>query len=97
MATITIDNAVVFRIIPSYGFEVTEEQKLRSGEMAKFYYTVWSKETVSVGDVLVVEGNLSVKVDEYTNKLGEAKVKANVNVNDAMIMSATPDLNDAPF
>jgi len=40
---------------------------------------------------------LSVKVDEYTNKLGEAKVKASVNVNNAMIISATTDLNDAPF
>ena len=42
MATITIENAAVARIIEGYGFAAVEEKTIRSGETIKIYYTVWT-------------------------------------------------------
>ena len=46
MATVTIENAEVFRIIEGYGFKAVEKFRLKSGDEGKRYYTVWTKETV---------------------------------------------------
>jgi hypothetical protein len=46
MATITIENAAVARIIEGYGFAAVEEKRILSGETIKMYYTVWTKEPV---------------------------------------------------
>ena len=102
MATITLENAKVARLIPGYGFKAVEEFKLRSGETGTRWFTVWTKEEVTEGDVLTIEGNLSVKLDEYTDKAGDAKQSIAININEAMIMSAdpqhaVPDVSDAPF
>lgn len=96
MATITIENAKVARLIPGYGFKAVEEFKLRSGETGTRWYTVWCKDDVAEGDILTIEGNLSVKLDEYTSKEGEAKQSIAVNVNDALCMKADAG-DDAPF
>ena len=96
MATITLENVTVARLIPGYGFKVTESFKLRSGEIGTKWYTVWSKEEYKEGDVLTIEGNLSVKLDEYQNKEGENKQSIAVNINDAMCMKANVEA-DAPF
>lgn len=93
MATVTIENAEVVRLIPNYGFEVCETFQLRNGDEAKRYFTVWTKETAKEGDRLSVQGELGVKLDEYTNKEGEKKQKISVNINDALIMQ----MEDAPF
>jgi|TARA_R110000772_G_scaffold261079_1_gene379365 hypothetical protein len=94
MATVTIENAVVARIIEGYGFKATEEFKLKSGETAKRWYTVWTKEQVSEGDVLVIEGELGVKLEEYTSKDNQPKTSVGVHVNNALIMKSEVD---APF
>ena len=92
MATVTIENAEVFRLIEGYGFKAVEKFRLKSGEEAKRYYTVWTKETVKEGDTVTIEGDLSVKVEEYTGKHNQPKTTAAVHVNNALIMTA-----DAPF
>jgi hypothetical protein len=91
MATIRIDNAKVFKLIPGYGFKAVEEFQLKSGETAKRYFTVWTKETAAEGDIVSIEGDLSVKIEEYTGKDNKPKTSAAVHVNNA-ILSA-----DAPF
>jgi hypothetical protein len=58
MATVTIENAEVFKIIDGYGFKAVEKFRLRSGEEGKRYYTVWTKEAVKQGDILTIEGEL---------------------------------------
>ena len=92
MATVTIENAEVFKIITGYGFKAVEKFKLKSGDEGKRYYTVWTKESVSEGDIVTIEGDLSVKIEEYTGKDNQPKTSAAVHVNNALIMTA-----DAPF
>ena len=96
MATVTIENATVARIIEGYGFKATEEFTLKSGETAKRWYTVWTKEQVKEGDKLTIEGNLSVKLEEYTGKDNQPKTSVGVHVNNALVM-ASDTFEDAPF
>ena len=91
MAKIQIETAEVFKIIEGYGFRAVEKFKLRNGEDAKRYYTVWTDQKVQEGDVVSVEGDLSVKVEEYTGKDNQPKTSAAVHVNNARITA------DAPF
>ena len=91
MAKIEIENAEVFKIIEGYGFRAVEKFKLRNGEDAKRYYTVWTDQKVTEGDSVSIEGDLSVKVEEYTDKNNQPKTSAAVHVNNARITA------DAPF
>ncbi len=92
MATITVENGKVSRLIAGYGFELTET-RLVKGEEYKSYYTVWNKEAkVQVGDIVTVEGDYSAKVDSYTDKTNTPRTKVSVSVNNAEVMLA-----DAPF
>jgi len=91
MAKIEIENAEVFKIIEGYGFRAVEKFKLRNGEEAKRYYTVWTDQKVAEGDQVSISGDLSVKVEEYTDKNNQPKTSAAVHVNNARITA------DAPF
>jgi hypothetical protein len=92
MASITIENGKVSRIIEGYGFELTEIRMVK-GEEYKSYFTVWNKEAkVSIGDIVTVEGDYSAKVDSYTDKTNTPRTKVSVSVNNAEVMLA-----DAPF
>jgi len=93
MAKVIIEAAKVERLIPGYGFAATESYTTKDGEVRKTWFTVWTKNTVSVGDIMSVEGELSVKVSEYTDKEGQSKTKAEANINNAKLMQS----NDAPF
>lgn len=92
MATVTIENAEVFRLIPGFGFKLVEVKKLRNGDTAKNYYTIWTKEQVKEGDIVTVEGELSVKLEEFTGKDGKPRNAAAVHVNNALVMIATEEL-----
>ena len=91
MAKTQIETAEVFKIIEGYGFRAVENFKLRNGEDAKRYYTIWTDQKVQEGDVVSIEGDLSVKVEEYTGKDNQPKTSAAVHVNNARITA------DAPF
>tara|TARA_R110002110_G_scaffold388560_1_gene600710 strand:- start:461 stop:754 length:294 start_codon:yes stop_codon:yes gene_type:complete len=97
MATVTIENAAVARIIEGYGFAAVEEKRIFSGETIKLYYTVWTKDQVSVGEVYTIEGDLQVKLDEYTGKDNQLKISAATHVNNAMLLKIGADESDAPF
>ena len=94
MATIEIQNAKVERLIPGYGFKATETTLVK-GEERKTWYTVWTKESVTEGQVLDISGDLSVKLEEFTGRDGEPKKVASIHVNNALIM--TSNESEAPF
>lgn len=94
MATVTIENATVARIIEGYGFAATEEKTIRNGETIKLYYTVWTKEPVQVGEIYTIEGDLQVKLEEYTGKDNQPKISAATHVNNALMLKNEVD---APF
>lgn len=93
MATVNIENAVVERIIVGYGFKASETTRVK-GEERKTWYTVWTKEAVKEGDVLTIEGELSVKLESFTGRDNQPKQTAAIHVNNALIMTSEVD---APF
>lgn len=93
MATINIENAIVERLIPGYGFRASET-KLVKGEEKKTYFTCWTKEAVKEGEVLTIEGELSVKLEEFTGRDNQPRKSAAIHVNNAMILRE--DI-EAPF
>ena len=93
MARVKIESARVIRIMEGYGFKAEEVIQLRNGSEAKRYYTVWTKTKVQENDFVSVDGDLSVKVEEYTGKDNVPKVSAGVHINDALVHAAI----DAPF
>lgn len=93
MATVTIENARVERIISGYGFKASESTLVK-GEEKKTWFTVWTKETVTEGQIVTLEGDLSVKLEEFTGRDGSPKQTAAIHVNNALLM--TQD-TEAPF
>lgn len=91
MATVNIENAKVEKIITGYGFRASQTTLVK-GEERKTYYTCWSKEQVSEGDIVTVEGDLSVKIEEFTGKDNQPKKVAAIHVNNALVMK-----EDLPF
>ena len=83
---------VVSRIIEGYGFEGYETRKTRDGEEYKAYVTVWTKDSVTLGDSVEVTGDLTAKLDEYTTKEGKSASKVSLDVNNPTIKK-----NDLPF
>jgi hypothetical protein len=92
MATVTIEAAKVERLIDGYGFKASETT-LFKGEERKTWFTVWTKEPVQVGDVLRVEGDLSVKLESFTGRDNQPKQTAGIHINNALTMQA----DDTPF
>lgn len=94
MATIEITNARVERIIEGYGFKATETTLVK-GEERKTWYTVWTKDKVSEGDILTISGDLSVKLEEFTGRDNQPKKVAGIHINNALTM--TSNEAEAPF
>jgi hypothetical protein len=95
MATVTIENARVERIIAGYGFKATETSVVK-GEERKTWFTVWTKETANEGDILTIEGELSVKLESFTGRDNQPRQTAAIHVNNALIMPSDTS-EDAPF
>jgi hypothetical protein len=93
MATVTIENARVERIIVGYGFKASEVTRVK-GEERKTWFTVWTKETANEGDIVTIEGELSVKLETFTGRDNQPKQTAAIHVNNALLMTAEVD---APF
>lgn len=91
MATVNIENAKVEKIIIGYGFRASQTTLVK-GEEKKTYYTIWTKEPVKEGDILTIEGDLAVKLEEFTGRDNQPKKVAAIHVNNAMILK-----EDLPF
>lgn len=91
MATINVENAKVERIIAGYGFKATETTLVK-GEERKTWLTVWTKEPVKEGDIVTIEGELSVKLEEFTGRDNKPRQTAAIHINNAMLMTAEVDL-----
>lgn len=86
MAKIFIENAEVTRVQRGgKGFNAQTSYKLRNGETAVQKYTIWSDDQVHVGDVLNVTGNVTVKLEEFTNDKGDLIRYAAIHVNQPVL------------
>jgi len=94
MAKIQIQGATVDRIISGLGMAVSTSFTRKDGKPGKEKFTVWTDPTgYSVGDVINVTGNLSVKVEEFEGDTGTVRY-AQVSVNNPKIEKSK---EDAPF
>lgn len=93
MATITIENATVENLLGQKGYTVSTVVRDASGSEKKLYYKIWSSTPQLQGARLgKIVGDLSVRLEEYTDKNGQQKQVAAIHVNNPQFDSA-----DAPF
>ena len=89
MAQVKISNATVVYVNPK-GFTAKAQVKVL-GELRDEYYKVWTEEKYEKGDVVEVVGDLSVRIEEYTDKrTGQPKQGAAIHVNNPIIKTDNP-------
>jgi len=89
MAQIKISNATV-AYVNSKGFTAKAQVEVM-GDTRDEYYKVWTDQKVSEGDSVDIVGDISARVEEYTDKkTGELKRVAALHVNNPVIKSDTP-------
>ena len=91
MAKVKVEGAKVTRIIEGHGFVATTQSKTRAGKDITEYWTVWADSDVTVGEVLDITGDISVRLEEYTDKnTGQSKQGAGAHINNVMLKRDTP-------
>lgn len=77
MAIVKIKEATVDRLITDKGFAASTSYTDRNGELKKEKYTVWGENSgLQVGDLLNIEGILSVRVEEFEGDNGTVRYAA---------------------
>lgn len=69
MARVTITNGEVIKHLSDKGFILEVKYRTRKGEEVSEKWTVWGKQP-EIGTVLEVEGDLSVKLEEFDGDNG---------------------------
>lgn len=72
MARVTISNGEVTKHLADKGFILEVKYRTRDGEDKSEKWTVWGKQP-ALGTVLEVEGDLSVKLEEFTGDAGPVR------------------------
>jgi len=84
MARIQIKDARVVRTIRDRGFEVAESYQTKNGETVETKYTVWTKSPQDIpgeGATVNVTGNVSTRLEEFTNNENELIRFARMHIN----------------
>ena len=103
MATISINEATVSKLVGENGAFQIEEIETVNGNQWTRRYTVWSKAVApEVGTLVTVTGQLSTKAREYTASNGDAKVAVDVNINEPLWKqidneTVTVEIIETPF
>jgi len=93
LSKITIENATVENLLGQKGYTVSVSTKDASGSEKKTYYKIWSSQPQLQGAKLdKIIGDLSVRLEEYTDKNGQPKQVAAIHVNNPQFENA-----DTPF
>jgi hypothetical protein len=93
LAKVIIENATVENLLGQKGYTVSVSTKDASGSERKLYYKIWSSQVPLQGaKIAKITGDLSVRLEEYTDKNGQPKQVAAVHVNNPQLEEA-----NAPF
>lgn len=77
MAIVKINEATVDRLITDKGFAASTSYTDRNGEQRKEKFTIWGENSgLQVGDLLNIEGILSVRVEEFEGDNGTVRYAA---------------------
>jgi len=89
MAQMKISNATV-AYVNAKGFTAKAQVEVM-GNTRDEYYKVWTDQKVAEGDTVDIVGDISARVEEYTDKkTGDLKRVAALHVNNPVIKSDTP-------
>lgn len=101
MTEVFVEDAEVVRTHRNGGgFSAHKNKQLRNGETKVEKFTVWTTEPVAVGALVSFRGELSVKVEEFTNDEGLLVRYAAIHVNDPVLSgegSSQLSESSAPF
>jgi len=85
MAKVIIESAEVTRNLAGKGFWAEVAKQTRNGDILPEKWTVWTNEQVAVGDVVRIEGELTIKQEKWTKDTGEEVPYARGHVNNPQI------------
>lgn len=85
MAKVIIEHAEVTRVFDSKGFWAETKFTTRAGDEITEKWTVWTKDTPKQGDVVTIDGMLSIKMERFENDQGEDIRYARGHVNNPSI------------
>lgn len=89
MARIIVEKAEVTKVMRSgKGFWAQTQYRTRNGETITDTWVVWSNDTISVGDVIDVEGLFSMKKETFTNDEGNEVKYTALHINNPTITKA---------
>lgn len=89
-------------------FTVSEDYARQDGSKSKQYYKIWSREAVSKGDIMHIEGLQSVKPAtdyqtgeerKWTDRNGKQHTSFEIHINNPIInkLGRTPSKEATPF
>lgn len=99
MSLVRIDGYVDSKL-GSSGYAIKETIKTDAGQMWEVRWAVWTKQELNIGDMVQVDGDLGVKIREYTNAAGNPAQTVDRNINNATIktLKTTTSSNESePF
>jgi hypothetical protein len=67
------------------GYAIKETIKTDAGQMWEVRWAVWTKQELALGDMVQVDGDLGVKIREYTNAAGNPAHTVDRNINNPTI------------
>lgn len=85
MAKVTIEAAEVTKDLAGKGFWAEVGRQTRNGDIITEKWTVWSNEPVSIGDVVKVEGDLTIKTETWNKDDGEVVHYSRGHVNNPVV------------
>ena len=85
MARVKIEHALVTRVFDSKGFWCETKFKTRNGDEVTEKWTVWTKDPPAEGDIVTLDGLLSIKMERFENDQGEEIKYARGHVNQPQI------------
>lgn len=85
MARVTVENAEVVKHLGAKGYVIQVEYMTRNNEQRKESWTVWGDQP-NLGDIVTVTGNITIKLDEWTNSEGQTRQTARGHINNPNVV-----------
>lgn len=85
MAKVTVENAEVVKHLGTKGYVIQVEYTTRNNEQRKDSWTVWGDQP-DLGAVVTVTGNITIKLDEWTNAEGQTRQTARGHINNPNVV-----------
>jgi hypothetical protein len=76
------------------GYAIKETIRTEGGQVWEVRWAVWTKQPLTIGDFVQVDGDLGVKIREYQDSMGNTKNTVDRNINNPTIKVVKPNSTD---